>query len=717
MRLSAILFTMLSLVGAGRAVALPPAFPAGAEVDTLFGVVVPDPYRRLEHGDDPAVASWIAAQEAETQAVLAAIPGCDALAARIAELRAGGSGILQAIETPAGLLLVRERAQGMLLTVRDPDGSGWAPAERVLFAAAAHAPGESPALLANVPAPDGRHVAIGRTRQGDADPEILVVETATGQLLPDRVGDILLTSGGSIRPTWHPDGSGFFYPRAEPGATAGERFFRGRICFHRLGSDPAQDEPVFGFGLSAAVPMAPADTPSRAITAPGSRWLVAYVWEAASFAISIYATPLDSLRGAATPWRGIGVAADQLDRLVLVGDVAYALSAREAPRGRLVRRHLSDPAGAWETALPERPGVLVDLRAAADALYLSERIGGAMRLHRLPYGAEAATPIDLPLTGTLSLHARADAPGVRVTIESWLVPPQSFRYEPASGVRRCAGIEPPVTTDFAGVVAERSAAPARDGAAIPVSIVRSRTIALDGRAPLLLEGYGTSGVAVDPAFQPELLAWVESGGIYAFAHVRGGGELGDAWHEAARRERRPVATADFIDVAEHLIAEGYTGRGRIALMGISGGGLLVGNAIVDRPELFGAAIHDVSPADLVGMARQPTGARNLSEYGWDETAAGLRAVLAASPYHRVRDGLAYPAVLVHSGAEDYNFGPGQGAKFVARLQAAKRGQLPVLLDLEREGGHDAYLFGPPAGLARAFAFAFWQLGHPDFQPR
>ncbi len=117
------------------------------------------------------------------------------------------------------------------------------------------------------------------------------------------------------------------------------------------------------------------------------------------------------------------------------------------------------------------------------------------------------------------------------------------------------------------------------------------------------------------------------------------------------------------------------------------------------------------------MARQPTGARNLSEYGWDETAAGLRAVLAASPYQRVRDGLAYPAVLVHSGAEDYNFGPGQGAKYVARLQAANRGQRPVLLDLEREGGHDAYLFGPPEGLARAFAFALWQLGHPDFQLR
>ncbi|MBK6735588.1 MAG: S9 family peptidase [bacterium] len=152
------------------------------------------------------------------------------------------------------------------------------------------------------------------------------------------------------------------------------------------------------------------------------------------------------------------------------------------------------------------------------------------------------------------------------------------------------------------------------------------------------------------------------------------------------------------------------------MMGISAGGLLVGNAIVDRPDLFGAAIHDVSPADLVGMSRQPTGARNLSEYGWDQTAAGLRAILAASPYQRVRDGVGYPAVLVHSGAEDYNFGPGQGAKYAARLQAANGGARPVLLDLDRHGGHDAYLFGPSEGLADAFAFALWQLGHPDFQP-
>ncbi|MBK6735589.1 MAG: hypothetical protein IPG61_16235 [bacterium] len=524
MRCPAVLLALLSLAAAGATAASQPAFPAGAHADTLFGIVVPDPYRRLEDAEDPAVASWLALQEAHTRTTLAAIPRREELAARLAMLRTMGSGIRQSIDTPAGLILVREGAQGVSITIRNEAADGSDTAERMIFDTSPHESKEAADIVACAPTDDGLHIAVGLTRVGDADPEILVVETASGRLLPDRIGDILLASGGSIRIAWHPDGSGFFHARTVPGAPASERFFRGRIHFHRLGTEAEADEAVFGFGLSATVPMAPADTPSRVITSSGSRWLVGYVWEAASFGVSMYATPLDSLRGATTPWRRIATPADKLDRLVLVGDAAYALSANLAPRGRLVRLDLTDPAGTWETILAEGSGVLVDLRAAKDALYLSERIGGSMLLQRLPHGDRVATPVDLPVTGTLALSARPDVPGVRVTVESWLLPPRSFRYDPATRSVRSAGIEPPLAADFADIVAERTIAITGDGAAIPVSIVRSLRTPLDGGAPLLLEGYGAAGVAVDPVFQPELLAWVEHGGIYAFAHVRGGGD-------------------------------------------------------------------------------------------------------------------------------------------------------------------------------------------------
>lgn len=697
--------------GGGRAdpVPAPPAWPAGSHVDTVLGVVVADPYRALER-DSPDVAAWTSAHAARTRAALDAAPGRAALETRIAQLLAMGSGVVGSARTSERLLLVRSTPHGLRLVSRAREGRGWATEERLVFDPAAHAPADAPTFRANVASPDGRHVAIGRTTRGDADPEVIVVDAATGRVLPDRVGDVLLTSGGSIRPTWHPDGSGFFYPRVAPGAPAAERLFRGRFFFHRLGTEQSSDVPVFGYGVSPHVPMEPADTPNRMITSTGSRWIVGSVWVASAFGASLYAAPVETVGRPDTPWRRIAGTDDGIELPVLVGDTAYAVTTRGASRGRLVRVNLADPASQWEPVLPEQAGVLTTVRAAADALYLTERVGGAMRLLRLPYGATTAQVPALPVDGTLAIMTRPDEAGADITIESWLVPPRTYRFDPSSGAVTDAGIDPPASVEFADVVTERLEAKAGDGMTIPISVVRRREFALDGAAPLLLEAYGTFGVPTDPTFLPQLLAWVERGSVYAFAHVRGGGELGRDWHEAARGARKPVSATDLVAAAEHLIARGYTRRGRIGLYGVSAGGLLGANAVLERPDLFGAAIHDVSPLDLAGMARSPTGARNLAEFGWDSTPEGVRTVLANSPYHRLRPGTPYPAVLVHTGATDYNAGPGLAAKYVARLQAATTSGRPVLWDFSREGGHDSYLFGGAGPMADALAFMFWQLG-------
>jgi prolyl oligopeptidase len=367
--------------------------------------------------------------------------------------------------------------------------------------------------------------------------------------------------------------------------------------------------------------------------------------------------------------------------------------------------------------------VITGFAVQADALYFTERDAGAIQLHVLPHGAAQARAVTLPATGTVDIAPRSPAlDGVLVSVESWASPPRWFRVGRRGEVVEALALDdggragaPP------GLVSDRLEAPSRDGTLVPVSLVYDRAALrggrLDGTAPLRIEAYGGFGQSTDARYDPTIPVWTALGGVYAYAHVRGGGERGDAWHRAATREHKRRSIDDVIGAAEALIARGYTSPGRLALQGISFGAVIAGLTPLERPDLFGAVIYDVGgPDEVRAAALDPSAARNIAEIGDVDTPEGVRLLLAASPYHRVPPRVAHPAMLVHSAPDDYNFGTEMlVAKYVARLQASNAGDRPVVW-VRAGGGHRWLHFLSPAWAATVTSFLLWQTGDPRYQP-
>ena len=273
--------------------------------------------------------------------------------------------------------------------------------------------------------------------------------------------------------------------------------------------------------------------------------------------------------------------------------------------------------------------------------------------------------------------------------------------------------------DFSGVAVTRVKVEREDAIAVPLSIIHRKGLKLDGNNPTLLSGYGAYGIRIEPRFTPQWLAWIERGGVMALAHVRGGGEYGDAWHRAGQKLTKPNTWRDFIACAEWLIANGYTDRAHLAGTGGSAGGILIGRAITERPDLFAAAVSNVGMHDTLRAETTANGPPNIPEFGTTRDEEGFRGLYEMSPYHHVQEGTRYPAVLLTTGINDPRVDSWEPGKMAARLQAATSSGKPVLLRVDYAGGHGIGATRNQVSdeLVDRFAFLFWQLGVPDFQPK
>ena len=707
----------------------PVAPTARPHADTVHGVVVPDDFRWLEDSTAAGVREWVTAESAYADSVMRQTVGVDSIARGIERMFATMSTLGRVRESSSGFLMERWLgARPSLVSIAAGEST-----ERMLLSDSALASARGGARLrAFVPSWDARHVAIGTTTDGDLAPGISVLDASTGRLLPDRVPDLLSTTSGTrYEVTWLRDGSGFIYPREWPGASNGppaERLARGRQFIHRLGTPQTSDVPIFGFGVSSAVPADPEDLPTRVYTAPDSDWLVAALSRIRLNGTELYAARLSlDARGvyATSTWERIATVDDRLSGMLIRGDTLYAIS-RRADRGTLVRRVLRESPSAdawWETVVAERSGVITAFAVQADALYFAEREGGSVGLHRVRVAETAPQRITLPFAGGLELLRRPTArAGAVFSLSTWSTTPRFYRVAPDSASAAALGIDDGGSSMSSTIVSERIEARSADGTMVPVSVTYDKAMLasgrLDGTASLFIESYGGFGQSTDPEFTPHVQTWLALGGVYAYAHVRGGGELGDAWHRAAMREGKQKTLDDMIAAIETLIERRYTSAGRVVLSGFSFGAHIPGLVVAQRPELLGAIVFGAgTPDEIRGAAFDPTAARNLIELGDLDTPEGIRSLMGASPYHRVPARLALPAVVVQSARADYNFGNEMlVAKYVARLRAANTGARPLLW-VRTDGGHTPLVYQEPSLAARTFAFLLWQTGDPRYQPR
>jgi prolyl oligopeptidase len=695
----------------------PPVAPVRNVTDTYFGTTVNDPYRYMENLSDPGVMAWMKAQNNYTHTLLEGIPERKALLARIQELdNAVAARVADFRRLPDGRYFYLKRLpedNTFKLYVRE----GLTGRETLLFDPEkfARAAGKPYAINYYEPSFDGNLVACGLSAAGSEDAVIHVAETATGKEV-DKPIDRAEFGGIS----WCPDGKSFFYNRLqkmEPGMPATERYQNSRVYLHVIGADADREQPVLGYENSPLVKMDPADNPFVSTT-PDSKYAVGDIEHGTQVEQTLYAAPLASVGKPNTPWKEICDVGDGVTDYAVRGKQIFLLTHHGASRFKIIKTSLArpDPAAA-KTVVPASDAVITGLAPARDALYVELRDGGIGRLLRVSFQGKAEA-VKLPFDGSLALSAtdsRLD--GTLLEMGTWTKAGQIYAYDPQTESITNTGLQPlgqfDAPDDLESVEVK---ARSHDGVMIPLSIVYKRGIKLDGSNPTLLSGYGAYGISRDPGFSAALMAWYEKGGVYAVAHVRGGGEYGQDWYKAGYKLTKPNTWKDFIACAGYLIENRYTSPGRLAGTGGSAGGILIGRAITERPDLFGAAIIQVGCLDMLRIETTPNGVPNIPEFGSVKTEDGFRGLYEMSSYDHVREKAAYPAVMLTTGINDPRVAPWQSAKMAARLQTATTSGKPVLLRVDYEAGHGIGTTKKQSEeqFADILTFLLWQFRMPGF---
>jgi prolyl oligopeptidase len=697
----------------------PPVAAVRVVTDEYFGVKVADPYRYLEDLANPEVAAWFKGQSDYTRAVLGRIPGRSAFLTRIKGLdESAPARITDLRRLPGDRYFYQKRLASedvAKLYVRD----GLKSDERLLVDPTKFMTAGGPHYVISYYAPsfDGKYVAAGISSAGSEDAVLRVFDTTTGK----ETGDVIdRAQFGS--PSWMPDGRSLLYNRLQqltPTSAPTDRYLNSRTYLHVLGTQPDKDRLVFGVGIPN-VNIDPADIPFVA-TWPGASYALGVVAHGVRNEITAYIAPLDALSGATVPWKRFCDVDDDVTGFDVQGRDLYLLSHHEASRYKVLHTKLSDPQVARaELVVPPGEAVIQNIAAASDALYIQELDGGLGRLIQLPYSGGKPQQIQLPFEGSVGLSATEPrVPGTLVELTSWTKAHKIYAYDASRKNVTDTQLQPVGKFDApADLESVEVKAKSYDGAMIPLSIVYRKGVKLDGSNPTLLEGYGAYGITLDPFFDPKYIAWFERGGIFAVAHVRGGGEYGEDWHLAGKLLKKPNTWKDFIACAEYLINQKYTSTSRLAIEGGSAGGITIGRSITERPELFAVAIDAVPMSDVVRAEFTPNGPPNIPEFGTVKEQDGFKALYEMSGYHHVTDGTKYPAVMVTTGFNDPRVVSWEPGKMAARLQAATSSGKPILLRVDYDAGHGigSTKTQREEELADEMSFALWQFGVPEFQP-
>jgi len=688
-----------------------PAAPVREVRDVLHGVEIADPYRWLEDLAAPETQQYFRAQGDHARAQLDRLPGRAALAARIRELSAAHVEIT-AVALAAGKVFYLKRDAGRqtaMLCVRD----GFAGAERVLLDPARPGGDAGPAAISWFqPSPDGRLVAYGIAPAGTQSTILRVLEVPGGR----DTGVAIARTRFNEALAWHHDSRAFYYAQVPEGGRAdpARRSAGMRVYRHVIGRPAAQNEIMFASGVGGARDVPELVFPSLHVP-EDSTHAYAVVRHGNLREIAVYLTTMADLARGLPRWSKVVDYGDGVTAIEAWKDDLYALTHKGASRGKVVsfKAGKSDLRRA-RTVVPEGDAVILDMALAADALYLRSTVGGLERLERLNFGPGASskpefvrTAFDVAITQLIT-HPRR--PGALLRTQGFIEAPAVLAVAAKTGDLRNTGLQPPPKADFAEMDEVRLYAPAPDGAKVPVTLLYRKTTMLTGDNPTLLIGFGAYGQSLVPVFDPTRLAWLESGGIIAFAHIRGGGEYGEDWHRAGRLATKENTIRDFIACAEFLIKYGFTSPKRLAVQGTAAGGIPSAGALVRRPDLFAAAVPRGAAVDLLRHEYAPGGAADVPEFGSVATREGFEWLRAISAYHQVRDGTPYPAVLFSVGMDDPRAGPWQSGKMAARLQAATASGKPVLLRVDWQAAHGLVNTRAQRDeeLADIYAFLLWQ---------
>ncbi|MGH8317721.1 MAG: prolyl oligopeptidase family serine peptidase [Steroidobacteraceae bacterium] len=645
------------------AAASPPPTPRDVVVTVMHGVTVRDPYRWLENATSPKVQAWIDAQNAYSDRVMGRFKDAAAITRRVRQLAITSTEQYAPQLVHGTLFFMREtppQAQAVLVAQAWPGGP-----QRVLVDT--NPAGGHVAIQEVWPSPSGRYVAYGTSANGSEATTIQVVNTITGKILSDALAD---AGGGTTGPNvaWDANERGLTYGRLPHGSPFGISLYH-----HVLGTPQSSDRPEFGQGLSPIAEYQLRTSPDAEETAA----LVQF--------------------GDATPYR-VYLRSHQTWRPVFGTNEGVTAGAFDGHRLLLVAFGKSDhgcivavsPDGNVSTLVAEQKHwVMQDISPIQGGFLVTKLWGPDWRVDQYASDGRFLRRVPLPKAGIGidAIASEARSPQAIVAYSGWTVPSRWALYDANSGSFRTVFSVRPPDPDYANIRTYRLTAVSKDGTRIPVTVLALSSTPKRRGDPAILTAYGGYDIPVRPEFIGTELAWLERGGVYAVANIRGGDEFGEAWHQEVRLTRKQNDFDDFTAAAHALISAGWTSSRHLGIVGGSNGGLLMGAALIQDPELYRAVVSYVGIYDMLRHQLYPNGRYNEKEYGSVADAAQFRALYAYAPYYNVRPRTGYPAVLLETGENDPRVAPWQSRKFAAALQAATTSRLPVLLLTRRAAGH------------------------------
>ena len=695
------------------------AAPPVAEIQDVptvhHGTTVHDPYRWMEDVKSPRAQAWMLAQGDATRALLDRIDQRADIEARLSALRRSGGDSVRSVMRLG--LAGHERVYYLKRAVGENQfklvmRQGLAGPERVLVDPKRETERTKVPHAINhfSPSWDGRYVAYGMSAGGSEQASLFVLDLASGKTVGAPVPRVLTAAH------WLPDSRGLLYNQLKEMASGDaetEYYMDSRVFLLRLS---AANKPVAVFGRIDAPKLALQRLDvAELITAPGSRWVVARTTDTTVPEGNLFVAPVAQLGRPGIVWRAIGEPTDKMQAVALQRDRLFVLSRAGAPRSKVVAVDLQrgtlknaasvvpEPAtGMLEWMLPTRSGVLV-----------GHRTGTLVQPRRHAAGDRVGQPVALPAAGAAWA---ADAPAadhddVIVTFSSWTAPSRFLRLQGDKAVAvSLRSVEPAVKVPPLRVTEVEFAS--HDGVNVPMTVLHREGLALDGTNPVLLVGYAAYGATFSAGFWPSNIAWMERGGVVALVNARGSSVHGEAWYRAGFKQTKPNTWLDGVAAARWLIAQGYGSAKTMTAMGGSAGGIFVGRATTAAPELFAAAVYEVGMLDAVRSEDSANGITNISEFGTVKDPSEFKALLEMSTYHQIKDGTAYPGVLLVHGMNDPRVDVWNSAKTAARLQAASSSGRPTLLRLDPQAGHGVGSTASQADAENADiqAFLLWQTG-------
>ncbi|HEY1838361.1 MAG TPA: prolyl oligopeptidase family serine peptidase [Rhizomicrobium sp.] len=688
--------------------AKPAAAPIKPVTETLYGQSVTDNYRYMEKLD-PATISWMKAEGVYTRAVLDAIAPRAALGKRVAAF-SGSFGFIQGYVNYGGRAFYEERAPGadnFDVVVKDAKG----PRKIVDIAAVMAAHGGKPyAVNFFLPSPDGSKVAVGISEGGSEAASITVYDAATGKALAGPVDRAQFGATG-----WSDDSRTLFFNRLKqlaPNEPNTDKYKYSTADAWDLKSEPVV---VSGPGVGSA-PITPGVFPTIQLV-PGAPDAILVSINGVQNELQAWLAPAPDAASPHAAWKPFIARTDDVTKFDMRGDTIFLLSHKNAPTFQVLALKAGAPISSAKVLVPAAPDrVIDDIHAASDGLYVLARKGAYSQLLRVPAGTTKIDEVGLPFEGHIA-QAFSDPrqPGITIELTSWVVPPESFAYDPTTGKFTDLKLGVKGDIDPAKFVVSDLQAKARDGVMVPLSLIQPK-----GRPTpqiVAIEAYGSYGISELADFSPRRAVMMNEGITYGVCHVRGGGELGEAWRLGGKDANKHNTWDDLIACGQDLIARGITTKDKLFILGGSAGGITMGRAMTERPDLFAGVIDVVPAANPLRMEFSPNGPDNIPEFGTVTTKQGFEDLYADDSIQHVKKGVTYPAVMISTGLNDPRVAPWQPAKFTAALLASGTPN-PVLLRIDPNAGHGIGSTRTQGDELSAdwIAFILWRAGLPEWRP-